>query len=1093
MRKRRFFGDFLFTLGNDSLIIKPNSLMKKLFFLILLLINTLSSFAQKEPDFLTHYNKRWVDSVFATLTLDEKIGQLLMPRGNTSGRPHDVEKLKRWVKDNRIGGIVMFAAPPTVQARIVNELQTLSKVPLLIGMDLEWGLAMRLDSTVRFPYQMTLGAMQGNEKLLYEMGVEVAKQCRRIGVHINYAPVVDVNINPNNPVINFRSFGENQEDVANKALAYMKGMNSEHLLTSAKHFPGHGDTGVDSHFDLPLIPHDRKRLNEVEFYPYKKLIENGLSGIMTSHLSVPVLDTNKNLAATFSKRIVTDILRKDLNFKGLTFTDAMDMQGAIKYFSKGEANVRAVLAGNDILETFEDAEGAIVAIKAAIANKEISMEEIDFRVRKILMAKSWVGLDKYRPTDMQNLLADLNTIQSDLLNRQLAEATITLVKNDDKTLPIKDLTKRIATVSIDAVQPTAFQKMTDNYTTIDHFLLPPNAPDSSINKVLEQTKNYDLILVNLHLNNIRPAAKYGITDANKKALKALVNTGKAITTIFGNPYTLDKFDDLEKSKAIVMAYQLTNYMEEAAAQAIFGAIPILGKLPVSINNTYKYGMGESTKSIGRLAYGIPEMVGLDGVEFNRRIDSVINLGLREKAYPGATMQVAKDGRVIYQKAFGFHTFEAANGAILANADAKFKADNKNDVMDEAVKKANANAAINSSKASTKGIVNLTDLYDLASVTKVSTSALAVMQLMSEGKFDLDKTFKDYYPEYADGNKANLRFRDMLTHKAGLKAWIAFWNDCIDSVNTVKNSVIFKEKYASQYKKKFFMSKKKYNLLLAKAIKTDKNLWKDCLSPKTMVWKPNTLSTKQSADFSVQISDSLWLHKDYQKVIFDAIEKSPLKPEQGYVYSDLHYYTYPTFMATLTGMPWEDYLNKTYKQIGANSLTYNPLRFYSKDKIVPTEKDTLFRKTLIHGYVHDEGAGMLNGVSGHAGLFGNVNDLTKLMQMYLQKGYYGGTQFIKPEVLAECTKYQFPELKNRRAIAFDKLDFNPKVGNGPTSASPESFGHSGFTGTFVWVEPKYNFVYTFLSNRVYPTRDNGKISSLNIRTEVGEQIYKMVKK
>lgn len=1067
--------------------------MKKVFFLILLLINTVSSFAQKEPEFLTNYNKRWVDSVFATLTLDEKIGQLLMPRGNTSGRPHDVEKLKRWVKDNRIGGIVMFAAPPTVQARIVNELQSLSKVPLLIGMDLEWGLAMRLDSTVRFPYQMTLGAMQGNEKLLYEMGVEVAKQCRRIGVHINYAPVVDVNINPNNPVINFRSFGENQEDVANKALAYMQGMNSQHLLTSAKHFPGHGDTGVDSHYDLPVIPHDRKRLNEVEFYPYKKLIVNGLSGIMTSHLSVPVLDTTKNLAATFSTRIVTDILRKDLNFKGLTFTDAMDMQGAIKYFPKGQANVRAVLAGNDILETFEDAEGAITAIKAAIANKEISMEEIDFRVRKILMAKSWVGLDNYRPTEIKNLLTDLNTIQSDLLNRQLAEATITLVKNDDKTLPIKDLTKRIASVSIDAVQPTAFQKMTDNYTTIDHFLLPPNAPDSSINKVLAQTKNYDIILLGLHLNNIRPAAKYGITDANKKALKALTNTGKAITTIFGNPYTLDKFDDLEKSKAIVMAYQLTNYMEEAAAQAIFGATPIVGKLPVSINNTYKYGMGENTKSIGRLAYGIPEMVGLDGVEFNRRIDSVINLGLREKAYPGATMQVAKDGRVIYQKAFGYHTYEAANGIVLANADAKFKADNKNDVMDEAVKKANANAAINSSKTNTKGVVNLTDLYDLASVTKVSTSALAVMQLMSEGKFNLDKSFKDYYPAFADGNKANLRFRDMLTHKSGLKAWIPFWMDCIDSVKTVRNSIIFKEKYASQYKKKLFMSNKKYNLIIAKAIKENKTLWKDCLSPKTMVWKPNTLSTKQSANFSVQVADTLWLHKDYRKVIFDAIENSPVKPEQGYVYSDLHYYTYPTFIADLVGMPWEDYLKKTYKQLGANSLTYNPLRFYSKDKIVPSERDTLFRKTLIHGRVHDEGAGMLDGVSGHAGLFGNVNDLTKLMQMYLQKGYYGGIQFIKPEVLAECTKYQFPELKNRRAIAFDKLDFNPKVGNGPTSASPESFGHSGFTGTFVWVEPKYNFVYTFLSNRVYPTRDNVKISTLNIRTEVGEQIYKMVKK
>ena len=413
-------------------------------------------------------------------------------------------------------------------------------------------------------------------------------------------------------------------------------------------------------------------------------------------------------------------------------------------------------------------------------------------------------------------------------------------------------------------------------------------------------------------------------------------------------------------------------------------------------------------------------------------------------------------------------------------------------MDEAVKKANTSTITNTS-ATSKGLVKLTDLYDFASVTKVSTSALAVMQLTSEGKFDLDKTFKDYYPEFADGNKANLHFRDMLTHKSGLKAWIPFWMDCIDSVKSVKNSPIFMQVYASKYKKKFFMSKKKYNLILEKAIKEDKNLWKDCLSAKTLVWKPNTLSTKQSAEFTVQVADTLWLHKDYRKVIFDAIENSPVKPDQGYVYSDLHYYTYPTFVADLVGMPWEDYLKKTYQKIGANTLTYNPLRFYSKDRIVPTERDTLFRKTVIHGRVHDEGAAMLNGISGHAGLFGDVNDLTKLMQMYLQKGYYGGTQFIKPEVVDECTKYQFPELKNRRAIAFDKLDFNKSISNGPQSASPESYGHSGYTGTFVWIDPKYNLVYTFLCNRVYPTRDNVKISTLNIRTELGEQLYKVIKK
>ena len=282
-------------------------------------------------------------------------------------------------------------------------------------------------------------------------------------------------------------------------------------------------------------------------------------------------------------------------------------------------------------------------------------------------------------------------------------------------------------------------------------------------------------------------------------------------------------------------------------------------------------------------------------------------------------------------------------------------------------------------------MGLSDLYDLASVTKVSTSALAVMQLMSVGKFDLDKTFKDYYADFADGNKADLRFRDMLTHKSGLKAWIPFWMDCVDSVRSVKNSVVFKENaerrpYASQYKKRFFMSRKKHDLIIREAIKTNKNLWKDCLSPSTMIWKPNTLSSKQSAEFSVEVADTLWLHKDYRKNIFEAIENSPVKPDQGYVYSDLHFYTYPTFIANLAGMPWEDYLKNTYQKIGANTLTYNPLRFYSRDRIVPSERDTLFRKTVIHGRVHDEGAALLGGVSGHAGLFGHVNDLTKLMQM-----------------------------------------------------------------------------------------------------------------
>jgi beta-N-acetylhexosaminidase len=420
------------------------------------------------------------------------------------------------------------------------------------------------------------------------------------------------------------------------------------------------------------------------------------------------------------------------------------------------------------------------------------------------------------------------------------------------------------------------------------------------------------------------------------------------------------------------------------------------------------------------------------------------------------------------------------------------------VMDEKVKAATNNPQSTSQNPKyTEGVVKLTDLYDLASVTKVTTSALAVMQNMSEGKFDLDKTFADYYPDFANSNKANLTFKNMLTHKSGLRAWIPFWQNCIDSLQTVKNSTVFQEKYAKNFKLGFFQrlfgGKKKVDAHIAQAIRTDKTMWKECYTPASITWLPNTMSNTQSTDYSVQITDNLWLHKNYRETIFKDIKDSPLKPEQGYVYSDLHYYTYPSFFAKLTGIEWETYLKKTYKALGANTLTYNPLRFYSKAQIAPTEYDSFFRKSLIHGRVHDEGGALLNGISGHAGLFGNANDLMKLMQMYLQKGSYGGKQFIKPEVVEYCTKYQFPELKNRRGIAFDKLDFDKKVSNGPRSASESSFGHSGFTGTYTWIDPKYNLVYVFLCNRVYPTRENGKIGTLNIRTEVGEAIYRSLKR
>lgn len=968
---------------------------------ILLFFSPLSFLSAQAQKPFAGANTRWVDSVFATLTLEEKIGQLLMPRGNFTNVPFEREKLLSWVRDYKVGGFVFFANQPTRTAAMINELQAASRVPLFVGMDLEWGLTMRLDSTARYPYAMTLGAVQGHDDWLYEMGRQIGRQCRRMGVHINYAPVADVNNNPNNPVINFRSFGENRQQVLRKSLAYMRGMQAEGLITSAKHFPGHGDTDVDSHGDLPLINHSRARLDSVELYPFRELIKNGLNGVMIAHLSIPALDTTRNLPTTLSRKTATDLLRTELGFEGLVFTDAMEMQGVTKYFPNGEAQVRALLAGNDILETFTDVPGTVAAIRAAIESGRLPMRELDAKVRRILTAKAWAGLDRYQPAPLENLLPDLNPPAAELLSRKLTEAALTVVRNrDGGVLPLRELAgKRLATLSLGTGVETVFQQMAGNYAPMEHFQLLPAAPDSVRQRVKARLAGFDVVLVGIHGLGIRPAATL------RADVLGLVNEfatlPNAVYTLFGNPYTLAKFSGLENAPALVVAYQETPHTQALAAQLLFGATGASGKLPVSVNATFPYGTGINTTVLGRMGYTVPEEVGIDSRMLIAKLDSVVNQGLSAKAYPGASVLVAKDGKVIFKKAYGYHTY-----------------DNRQPVLE-------------------------TDLYDLASVTKISTSAAALMKLQDEGKFRLDMTLGELFPKWKKSNKGNLRMRDILTHQSGLKAWIPFWRDAVDTT-------------------------------------------------RASGWKRRTFATAHSNRYPIQIAQNLFLHRRYRETIFRQIKKSPVNPKQGYVYSDLSYYLYPQIIQKLTGKPWEQYLREEfYAPLGAGTLTYNAARVFPLTRIVPTEYDSLFRKELIHGRVHDEGATMLDGISGHAGLFGSANDLAKLMAMYLNGGTYGGKRYLEEATLREWTRYQFPET-SRRGVAFDKPDPKKPGLAAPPSASPASFGHSGFTGTFVWLDPQSKLLYVFLANRVYPTRNNSRISQLNTRTQFGEMIYEAVR-
>ncbi|MDO1446950.1 glycoside hydrolase family 3 N-terminal domain-containing protein [Rhodocytophaga aerolata] len=978
----------------------------KFFFLLVFTCLTMAAFAQQqranphaEPPFLPS-GQQWVDSVMNKLTPDERIGQLLMVAAYSNRGPGHADTISKLIQQYKIGGLIFFQGGPVRQANLTNNYQAISKVPLMVAMDAEWGLGMRLDSTIRFPYQMTLGAIQDNQ-LIYQMGSEVARQFKRIGMHVNFAPVVDVNNNPNNPVISFRSFGEDKYKVAEKGYAYMKGMQDNGIIATAKHFPGHGDTDADSHYSLPVIKHDRQRLDSLELYPFQTLINEGIGGVMVAHLSIPQLDTAKNLPSTLSKPIITDLLKNELGFKGLIFTDAMNMKGVTSYYSPGVADVKAVLAGNDVLEFTESVPKAIEEIKKAIKNKQITQQEIDIRCRKILFAKYWAGLHTYTPIEMANLVEDLNRPEAQLINRKLTEASLTVLKNEGSILPLLRLdTLKIASVSIGVEAVTPYQQMLAKYTNVDHFTLPLNSQENALPALQEKLKAYNLVIVGVHVPSIRPPRNFGITPSMINAVKQLALSKKAVISLFGNVYTLSKLTNIQKYPGLVMAYQESIHAQELAAQLIFGAITATGKLPVSVKPDFPLFMGMQSDDLRRLKYTMPEEVGIDGALLTRKIDSLAMQALNEKAVPGCQVLIAKEGKVIFHKTYGYHTYDNTTP------------------------------------------VSPTDVYDLASITKISASLPALMKLQDEGKFNVDATLGTYLPAYKNSNKADLSFRQILTHQARLKAWIPFWQ------STIKKNGKFK-------------------------------------------WF--TFKADSSRRFPYKVADNLYLNRNYHKKLYKAIKNSPLNEKPGYVYSDLSYYLYPQLVKKQTGQDFESYLKTTfYQPLGAYTLTYNPYKHFPLSRIVPTEYDSLFRKNQIHGRVHDEGAAMLNGLSGHAGLFGTANDLAKLMQMYLQKGMYGGRQFINAATLSEFTQCQFCESGNRRAIGFDKPDIIPsRSGSAAYSASKESFGHSGFTGTFTWVDPANDLLYVFLSNRVYPTRNNPKLGQLNTRTGIQQAVYEVI--
>ncbi|MDN5212543.1 glycoside hydrolase family 3 N-terminal domain-containing protein [Fulvivirgaceae bacterium BMA12] len=978
-------------------------MIKKVFILLVLLVGTnIHLNAQTEVENADDISgERWVDSVYNNLSDKQKIAQMFMVAAYSNLNESHYQKLEALIKEYNIGGLLFMQGGPGRQINLVNRYQKAAPTPLLIGMDLEYGLAMRLDSTIAFPKQMTLGAIK-NEQYIYNLGAEIARQCKLIGVHVNFAPVLDINSNPNNPVIGLRSFGEDKREVAEKGKAFMQGLQDNGIIANAKHFPGHGDTDKDSHYSLPVINHDLRRLHKMELYPFKSLMDQGLMSTMIAHMHIPTIDSTKNLPSTLSKKLVTGLLKESMQFEGLIFTDALNMRAVTRYFPPTEVNLMAVEAGNDMLLFPENVPESIAAILKNIENGTISWQRIEASVKKILRAKYWAGLHQFTPLDHRYILDKLNTPMADLLNQKLYEKSVTIAKNVSGILPIRNLeTQSFASLSIGSKPGNLFQKTLSKYVNFKHHHVSSRERDiDKYDQLFHQLKNYKTVVVGVHdiFNSARK--NYGTNEVYLNFLNRLQKVTEVIVVVFGNPYSLRFFDEMGH---VICTYEENKYSHKIAPQIIFGALASRGHLPVTASEEMSVHLGVETKPLGRLGYSLPEDVGLDS-EVLKRIDIIAEEAITDKATPGCQILVAKNGAVVYEKSYGYLTYEKQ-------------------------------------QAVTNEII-----YDLASLTKVVATLQSIMFLYDQGLLDVNQKASHYLHDLKGTNKEDMIIKDILMHQAGLLTFIPFW------VKTVDEQGLKKEIYNSA----------------------------------------------GSPPYEIEITPEIYGLHSLQDSVWHWIKSSDLRPlkkyrdKYDYKYSDLGFFILHRLAEKLLNQRMDEFLVQNfYQPLGMNFLSYQPLKKLNRRIIAPTEYDNYFRNSLIHGTVHDPAAAMIGGIAGHAGVFGNANDIAKLLQMNLQDGIYGGTQYFQSGTINRFTKRQIKD--NRRGLGWDKPELEDD--NGPTSlqTSPATYGHTGFTGTAAWVDPVNDLIYIFLSNRIYPSANNFKLIQKNIRTRIQDIIYQAIVK
>lgn len=844
----------------------------------------------------------WVDSVMSQLSLEQQIAQLMVIRVPIHMDELQLAEFEALLARTEVGGVCFFAGTAKEQLSMTRTFQAMSRIPLWVCIDAENGLGMRLSDCYSFPHQMLLGAVpQKYDHLIFEMGEEIGAQCRKLGVDVNFAPVVDLNSNPLNPVIGIRSFGENPYRVATKALQFMNGLQSKGVLAVAKHFPGHGDTETDSHLGLPVIHHSQLQIDSVDLYPFRSLIDAGVRGVMIAHLQIDALDPRPHRPATLSYPIVSDLLHKKLGFDGLVITDGLDMQGVAMYYKKGQGELQALLAGNDILLLPPDVPAAISTIKEAARTDASLARLIDMRCRRVLREKYNSGLSHFS-LDSLSTPDSLNYRRSDQLAYQLALHGVTLLKNDD--------------------------------------VLPIYNPDRDT----------------------------------------------SILVIYESPYALARKDSLmDRYRAVILAYEDHPAVRRAVDDLIHGRAQFEGRLPV---NAGRFKIGDGMPAERQNDYSRVFAAKMDVRKFES-LDSLALSGIAMGAYPGCQIVVAKEGRVVFNKAYGHLSYAPDAPAVDTNT-----------------------------------------VYDIASMTKVAATTLAVMHLVNKGVLGLDDKLSHYLPYLKHSKKSNLTIKQVMSHFARLKDYEPYYEqlgvECVPQPGTLLPDA----------------SCEKCREKLLKAIaKSD------------------------------LIKDQKYLYSDLGFILM------------GDLVQRVTGVTLDSLCDSLF-----------YRPLGMRSTCFNPLQHgIDKNRIAPTEQDDLFRHRLVHGEVHDQNAAVMGGVAGHAGLFSTAGDLAQLFIMLLNDGYYNGHRFLSPKTVGAFNHRYFAGQGNRRGVGVDKPLFKPVPdGNTSVEVSQSSYGHTGFTGTMFWSDPESGLVFVFLSNRVHPSADNKLLSQSNLRTRMQSLIYQSLK-